>query len=283
MKMKKSNLIAGLALLSIAATSCTVPKKVAYFQDVTDATVIQLAEERQLKVKPEDKLAIVVKTKDGAISDLFNLPVMANRIGTNGSVNGTSATFRNNLPDSSEGIATYTVDKDGNIDFPVLGRLHIAGMTRAEVAGFVKGELMGRDLVKDPTVIVEFLSTGISVLGEVHVPGRYDVNKDHITILEALALAGDATIDGQRENVKVLRQQDGKIVSYTLDLTDTKQLANSPAFYLEQGDVVYVEPNKMKKRSTTVNGNNALNVSFWITAASLLTSIVTTIVVLTKN
>lgn len=277
--MKKSHILAfGLALM-MAVTSCSVPKNVTYLQDTNDTSVIQLAQLQQIKVRPEDKLNIIVKSKDPQISDLFNLPVTATRIGTSGTVNGNGSSMRTFTGSSTEGIAAYTVDPSGDIDFPILGKLHIAGMTRSEVAGFIKGELMGRDLVKDPTVIVEFLSTGINVLGEVANPGRYDLNRDHISLLEALSLAGDLTITGLRENVKVLREENGQLKTYTVDLTNSQSLANSPAYYLQQGDIVYVEPNNMRKRATTVNGNNALSVSFWVSVASLLTSVVTTIAV----
>ena len=146
-------------------------------------------------------------------------------------------------------------------------------MTRSEVAGFIKGELMGRDLVKDPTVTVEFLNTGVSVMGEVLAPGRYDMNRDNITILEALSLAGDLTIQGKRDNVMVIREEDGQLKTYRVDLTNGQQLMSSPAFYLKQDDIVYVEPNGVRKRQTTVNGNTALSASFWVSVASLLTSV----------
>ena len=162
---------------------------------------------------------------------------------------------------------------DGDIDFPVLGKLHIAGMTRSELAGYIKGELMGRDLVKDPVVTVEFLNTGVSVLGEVKQPGRYDMNVDELTILDAIALAGDLDIQGQRENVKVVRREADGLHTYQVDLTDMRNLVASPAYYLQQDDIIYVEPNGVKKRQTTVNGNTALSASFWVSVASLLTSV----------
>lgn len=278
--MKKLARIAGaLFMLGIAMTSCTVPKNVTYFQDTDSSVILEAAQSQQITVKPEDKLTIIVKTKDPAVSDLFNLPSYSSRIGTNGATSGTGTQLRAYTGATTEGIASYTVDSKGDIDFPVLGTIHIAGMSRAEVAGFIKGELMGRDLVKDPTVVVEFLNTGVNILGEVMTPGRYDMNKDRLTVLEAIALAGDLTITGQRENVKVMRENNGQITTYVLDLTNGEQLVKSPGYYLQQGDVVYVEPNKMRKRSTTVNGNNALSVSFWVSVASLLTSVVTTIAV----
>lgn len=266
-------------VLAVLLTGCKVPEKVAYFQDTDANTIIELASAKQITVQPGDKLSIVVKSKDPAISDLFNLPVYTTRVGMGGSAVSKGINYTANTGASAESVVSYTVDAKGNIDFPVLGTLHIAGMTRGELAGYIKGELMGRNLVKDPTVIVDFLSSGVDVLGDVKTPGRYDINKDKLTILEAISLAGDLNITGQRENVKVIRQENGTLHTYTVDLTNTKSLASSPAYYLQQGDVVYVEPNAMQKRATTVNGNNALSVGFWISVASLLTSVVTTLAV----
>lgn len=280
--MNKSRLvIRGLitGMIALIMTGCGVPKDVAYFQDVDPAVIIETAKSAPIKVKPGDKLSIIVKSKDPQLSALFNLPVYSSRVGQGGSTNGTGAELRPYTGGQSESVASYTVSPAGYIDFPVLGDIKVEGMTRAELSGYIKGELMGRELVKDPTVLVDFLSTGISVLGEVSRPGRYDLNRDDINIIEALSLAGDLTINGQRENVKVVRIEDGKVNTYVLDLTDAASLVKSPAFYLSQNDVIYVEPNAQKKRSSTVNGNNALSVSFWVSVASLLTSVVTTIAV----
>lgn len=270
-------LVAGM--VAMVMTGCGVPKDVAYFQDVDTATILETAQSTPIKVKPGDKLSIVVKSKDPQLSALFNLPVYSSRIGQGGSTNGSTSELRAYTGAQSESVASYTVTPDGEIDFPVLGYIKVAGMTRAELAGYIKGELMGRELVKDPTVVVEFLSSGISVMGEVNRPGRYDLNRDQLNILEALTLAGDLTINGQRQNVRVVRSENGQVNTYVLDLTDAASLMKNPAFYLQQDDVVYVEPNKQRKRSSTVNGNNALSVSFWVSVASLLTSVVTTIAV----
>ena len=270
-------LVAGMA--AMVMTGCGVPKDVAYFQDIDSTTILETAQSAPIKVKPGDKLSIVVKSKDPQLSALFNLPVYSSRIGQGGSTNGNTSELRAYTGAQSESVASYTVTPEGEIDFPVLGYIKVAGMTRAELAGYIKGELMGRELVKDPTVVVEFLSSGISVMGEVNRPGRYDLNRDQLNILEALTLAGDLTINGQRQNVRVVRSENGKVNTYVLDLTDAASLMQNPAFYLQQDDVVYVEPNKQRKRSSTVNGNNALSVSFWVSVASFLTSVVTTIAV----
>lgn len=198
-------------------------------------------------------------------------------MGATGSTASANANAMEYRPSGTDGLTAYTVTPEGYIDFPVLGKLKVAGMTRSELAGFIKGELMGRDLVKDPTVTVEFVNTGINVMGEVTNPGRYDMNVDHMNVLEALTLAGDLTITGKRENVKVIRRDGEQLKTYSLDLTDMGKLTKSPAFELQQNDIIYVEPNDMRKRQTTVNGNNALSTSFWISVASPITTAVTTV------
>ncbi len=264
--------LVGCLAVCLALASCGTPKKVSYFQDVETTVIQEMAQRQVIKVKPGDKLSIVVKSKDPALSELFNLPVMSNRLGQSSAYSGTGTVMRS-YTNSSEGMSSYTVGPEGNIDFPVLGNLHIESMTRSEIAGFVKGELIGRDLVKDPVVTVEFLNVGVSVLGEVKKPGRYDVNSDELTLLDAISLAGDLDIQGQRENVKVIRREADGIHTYKVDLTNMRSLAASPAYYLQQDDIIYVEPNGVKKRQTTVNGNTALSASFWVSVASLLTSV----------
>lgn len=275
MKMKNTAFSVLVTMALLLPAGCKAPKDVTYFQDAE--SIIDVAGKQPIKVRPEDKLSIVVKSKDPAVSDLFNLPVYSQRVGTGGVSAGNGTTVRNYNPSASDGISLYTVDPAGCIDFPLLGKLKIEGMTRSEVAGFIKGELMGRDLVKDPTVTVEFVNAGVNLIGEVTVPGRYDLNTDHLNLIEAIALAGDLTINGRRDNVRVLREENGKINVYTVDLTNLKNTAASPVYYLRQNDVVYVEPNDMRKREATVNGNNALSTSFWISVASLITTAVTTI------
>lgn len=275
MKMKNTAFSVLVTMALLLTAGCKAPKDVTYFQDAE--SIINVAGKQPIKVRPEDKLSIVVKSKDPAVSDLFNLPVYSQRVGTGGVSAGNGTTVRNYNPSASDGISLYTVDPAGCIDFPLLGKLKIEGMTRSEVAGFIKGELMGRDLVKDPTVTVEFVNAGVNLIGEVTVPGRYDLNTDHLNLIEAIALAGDLTINGRRDNVRVLREENGKINVYTVDLTNLKNTAASPVYYLRQNDVVYVEPNDMRKREATVNGNNALSTSFWISVASLITTAVTTI------
>lgn len=232
-------------------------------KDAVNGGQIENVVQTDIRVQPDDKLSIVVSSKDGKLSDIFNLPIVSHRVG-GGEDLGIN---------TSQYVSYYTVDPDGDIDFPVLGKIHIGGMRRNEVASYIKNRLTKEDLLKDPVVTMEYMNTVISVLGEVTAPGQFTINKDKITILEALGLAGDMTINGKRENVLVTRITNGKPQTYRLDLTDTQSLYSSPAFYLQQNDVVYVEPNDFRKRQATVNGNNVLSASFWVSVASLLTSI----------
>lgn len=273
------------ALPALAAmiifTGCRAPQNITYFQDAANDQVINLAAVNPIKVGPGDKLVIIVKTKDAAMSSLFNLPVYGEGVEeTPTTLNNSGAIAHSNL--GSRGLAEYTVGPDGDIDFPTLGKLHIGGMTRQEIAGFIKGELMGRNLLKDPTVTVEFRSAAVNVLGHVSRPGRIEFNRDQMTIFDALSLSGDILLTGQHDNVKVLRKEGDVMKSYVLDLTDAKSVLKSPAYYLQQGDVVYVEPNDMQKRSTISDGNSFMTMGFWISVASLLTTVATTIGVFVK-
>ncbi len=263
-----------LFFLACVAASCSTPKNVAYFQGAENAEIFEIAsaQNKVLTVQPYDKLSIIVSCKDPALAQLFNLNVFTNTHVQRSPISGTGSSFRDYNVGYSEGIAGFTVSKEGTIDYPVLGILKVEGMTRNELAAFIKGEIMGKGLIKDPVVTVEFLNTGVSVLGEVNRPGRFDLNADALTIVEALSLAGDMTIQGQRENVKVLRKEGDKVQTYEVDFTDAKKMLGSPVYYLKQGDIVYVEPNSIRKRQTTANGNSVTNASFWISVASLLTS-----------
>ena len=238
--------------------------------------------ERQLniRVRPEDKLSIIVNTQDPALSSLFNLVTTQNRLGET----TTSTTTIGNASNSGNGqVSYYTIDSKGDINFPVLGKIHIAGLTREEIAQKITDELMKADLVKNPIVTVEFANTGISILGEVKSPGRYEFNKDRLTIIDAIAMAGDLTMNGVRSNILVIRNaEDGKQEAYRINLLNAKELASSPVYYMQQDDVIYVEPNDKAKRETTPNGNTPYTPSFWVSMGSFGVTIATLVITLTK-
>lgn len=258
-----------LILLSVVAalSSCGSSKQVVYFQDLKPGeTEFKLPEIKTITVRPEDKISIIVNSRDPQLTDLFNLPYVSRQLGQSLRTNG--ITVSNN-----QGVSAYTIDTNGEIDFPVLGKMYVAGMKREEIAEYIKNELIKENLVKDPVVTVEFANLCISVLGEVNNPGRFSIDRDRLTVLDALSMAGDLTIYGNRYKVMVLRQEGDVQRVYGIDLTSGEHVYTSPAYYLQQNDVVYVEPNAVKARQSTVNGNNVRSTSFWISLASLLTSI----------
>ena len=268
--MKRYKLICSLLILFAGVTalsSCGSSKQVVYFQDLKPGeSEIKLPEVQAITVRSEDKISIIVNSRDPQLTDLFNLPIMSRQLGQS-MRSGISSTG------TSQGISAYTVDTNGEIDFPVLGKIHVAGMKREEIAECIKNELVSKNLVKDPVVTVEFANLCVSVLGEVNNPGRFSIDRDRLTVLDALSMAGDLTIYGNRNKVLVLRQEGNVQRVYGLDLTSGEHVYSSPAYYLQQNDVVYVEPNAVKARQSTVNGNNVRSTSFWISLASLLTSV----------
>lgn len=236
--------------------------------------IVSAAKILDVKVKPEDKLSIVVSTQDPALSMLFNLVTTQNRLDNASSTRSSS---------SNGQVSYYTVDSVGDINFPVIGKIHIAGLTREQVADKIVTELTMRNLVKDPIVTVEFANTHIAVIGEVNTPGRYNFNEDHITIVDAIAMAGDLTINGERSNILVMRKtSEGMQEAHRVDLTNMTNLASSPVYYLQQDDVIYVEPNDKKKRETTPNGNTPYTPSFWVSMGSFAVTIATLIITLAK-
>lgn len=146
-------------------------------------------------------------------------------------------------------------------------------MTRSQVAEFVKASLIKNDMLKDPTVTVDFRDMYFSVTGEVKNPGRFVIDHDKVTILDALSQAGDLTIYGRRDNVLVMRQAGKTQNVYRIDLANADQLYSSPVFYLQQNDVIYVEPNTRRAKEATELGISFSNPSLWLSAASLLTTI----------
>lgn len=271
--MKKSSLswimlllLPGMLLLS----SCNASKNVVYFQDLTPGeSEIALASSPAIKIGPEDKISIIVSCRDPQLAMLFNLPTVSMQFNQVSSVSSGSGSSTGN----SQGVSGYTVDRNGEIDFPVLGKIKVAGMDREEIAAYIKSELLRQNLVKDPVVTVEYMNLCFSILGEVNTPGRFSIDRDHVTLLDALSMAGDLTINGNRKKVMVMRQENGMQRVYGVDLTSGEYVYTSPAYYLQQNDVVYIEPNDMKARQSTVNGNNVRSTAFWLSLASFLTTI----------
>lgn len=243
-------------------TACTSSKKILYLQDVQPLKQQDIENQYEVKIHNDDLLAIMVNSKNPELALPFNMPLISYQVG-----------YQNNY---TQRILGYLVDSDGNIDFPILGKIHVAGMTRKELTTYLKQRLMDEDYIKDPIVTVQFLNFKISVMGEVNRPGSFDISSDRITLLEALSKAGDLTIYGRRDRVAVIREVDGVRTILYHDLRSS-DIFQSPCYYLQQNDIVYVEPNKAKTGQSRINQNNS--VSVWTSVISVLTSIVTLILV----
>ncbi len=276
MKLNKFYL-AGAAAGAIMVSSCSSSKEISYFQDLTPGQESVITNPSPIKLQPNDKVSIVVSTTDARLNSLFNLPVARNNIGQSSSASGQITSS------GGENVAPYTIDRQGDINFPVLGKLHVAGMTREELGEYIRRELISRDLAKNPIVTVDFLNLSVTVMGEVGHPGRFAIDREDYTILDALSAAGDLTIYGKRNNIRVLREENGVQRVYGVDLNSGRSLTQSPVYYLQQNDVIYVEPNATKARQSTPNGNNVLTPTFWISIASFAATATMLIVNLTDK
>lgn len=259
MKMKKLKFLVIVCCLALA--SCKTYKNINYIQDVQVNTTESIAENQGIRIQPKDMLSIVVSSKTPELAMAFNLPAITYQAGSE-VVSGGGITR----------LLGYVVDNDGNIDFPLLGKIQVAGLTRWQLQELIKQQIVNAGLMKELVVTVEFMNFKVSIMGEVNSPGSYTINGDKVTILEALSMAKDLTIFGKRDGVYVIREENGKRTTYNVDLRSV-DLFNSPAYYLRQNDVVYVEPNKVRAGQSTINENSLKSVSLWISISSFLTSL----------
>lgn len=267
--MKPLKTLASLGVAVVLLASCSTPKNITYMQSYQDQQAHIAALAAPITAQPDDKLSIAVITDNPQLSEQLNLAVYSHRIGRAQTGNSMLSSIS-----ESQTMSFYTVDSRGYIDFPLLGEIYVEGMTREEIAKHITDLLKKTETAKNPVVVVEFGNACVTLAGEVARPGRYSLQRDFTPITQILGEAGDLTIQGRRDNVLVVRQAtDGKLTSYRVDLTDGDNLIQSPVYYVRQNDYIYVEPNNMKKRSATVNGNNVLSASFWVSVASLMTSI----------
>ncbi len=272
--MKKTLLIAALAAAVMALVSCNPEtyKKINYLQDVHRDTTMTMKVNNGIIIQPQDQLSIIVTSRDPKMAVPSNLAVSTFYTGSELSSSG----------GASQRITGYVVNNEGDITFPSLGSIHVAGLNRWELQELIKDKLSEEGLLRDAVVTVEFLNFKVSVLGEVTAPGTYSVTGDKITIFQALALARDLTIYGQRENVQVIREQNGRRHIYTLDLTNS-EIFKSQAYYLQQNDVVYVTPSKVRAGQGEINENYFKSGSFWISLASISMTTINFIIALSNR
>ena len=252
-----------LLLSAAALSSCSSVKDIAYFQNKVVNQPEKIDKHAGIVIQPKDMLSIVVSSRNPELVSMFNLPVVSYQAGSE-TVSGAGV----------QRLLGYVVDNAGYIDFPVLGPISVSGMTRWELSEMIKNRLIKDGLLTDAVVTVEFMNFKVSVLGEVNAPGTYTIEGDKVTVLQAISLARDLTIFGLRENVSVIRERDGERTIYQINLCDVN-LFKSPAYYLQQNDIIYVEPNQEKARQSTTDDKTLRMTSILVSGGSLLVSIAT--------
>lgn len=254
--MMKLRSLLMIGLCALLLTGCSSHKKVAYLQDANLISSIQSTSAiHDVKIMPKDMLTITVSTTDPEAANLFNLTVQ--------SPYTSSRTSLSQQPV----LQQYLVDNDGAIEFPVLGHLQVGGLTKGELEELISDKL--KAYLQNPIVTVRMSGYKISVLGEVSRPGIFTVNYEKINIFEALALAGDLTIWGMRDNVKLIRENSNgqsEVININLNRSD---IVSSPHYYLQQNDILYVTPNKSKARNADIGQSTPL----WFSATSILVSV----------
>ena len=254
-----------LLISCMLLVGCNSTKDVAYLQNLDINKQESISASKGITIQPKDVLSIIVSCKDAGVAAMFNLPVVSYQ--TNSEIVSSTG--------GTQQLLGYAVDENGEIKLPVLGKMKVAGMTRWEVQEKIKSELKSRELLKDMVVTVEFRNFKISILGEVKNPGSYSIEGDKVNVLEAISMAGDLTIYGLRDQVYVIR------TVYRLNLKSA-EVFQSPAYYLKQNDVVYVQPNKVRAGESNLNENSMKSIGIWISIASLLTTVATLVVAAKK-
>lgn len=259
MKKIKLLLLSGLIVMA----SCTSYKKVPYLQNSAEIDTTIISKLYDARIQPKDMLTITVSSEKPEAAIPFNLTVPTSMNTGNGGNSNRSLS-------SQPMLQTYLVDNEGYIDFPVLGKLQVKGMTKTELEEHIK-ERIKSNFTTDPIVTVRMSNYKVTVLGEVSSPGVKTIANEKVNVLEAVAMAGDLTLFGKRDNVKLIRENtDGTKKIVSLDLNDAN-IIHSPYYYLQQNDILYVEPNKAKARGADVSNMT----SMWFSATSLLMAVIT--------
>lgn len=266
MKLKQ---LAFLTLATALLSSCASKRDtLSYFQDIQSenfSTAIDLST-IEPKIEPFDELNITVSSLQPGLTTQYNLPYTNPAMSSSGFVS-----------QSLVQQATYFVTEKGDITMPVLGEIHVAGMTTDQLAKVIEEKVAVE--VKDPVVIVNLVNFKINVGGEVNAPGQYSIGGKRVSILDALSQAGDLTPYGERSKVMIIREEDGKRVAHTVDLSSS-DILTSPYFYLKQNDYVYVAPNPIRNENAKYNQNNAYKLSVISTVVSAASVVATLIIAL---
>lgn len=262
--------ITGVALILSLASCRSQKNNMSYFSDVpADAIAILTATnaDYSLKIQPDDELAITVSSLAPEATAMYNLP-MAN-----------IARRGDKIASANIGIQTYIVNPEGKINFPILGWIHVGGLTTNELADLLVKKISAE--VENPVVRVQLLNFTVNVLGEVKLPGRQPITKEQYTLLDALAVAGDLTEYGRRDNILLIRQEGDSLTYHRFNLNDAASI-NSPYFFLQQNDAIYVEPTRVRIDNSHYNTFNAYKLSVISTIVSTTSVIASLVIALTR-
>ena len=251
--MIKKGLITAATMMIVCLTSCFTPKNIVYFQDAGDFKRYKDVTPFDVFIHRDDMLAILVNSEATEAAMPYNLPL------TNYYVGGDTY--------GQQRLLGYLVDKEGNIDFPILGKIRVEGLTRNQLRDLLKKKLIDGGHLKEPIITINFLNFKVSVQGEVNRPGSFYISGERITLLEALSMAGDLTIYGRRDRVAVIREANGERFILYHDLS-SMEIFESPCYFLQQNDLVYVEPNKRRVQQSNINQNNSAAV--WLSITSVI-------------
>ena len=261
--MRKNLFFIVFAVLCMTLGSCGSSKQIAYFQNADSLSYAASKGLFDAKIMPKDLLTITVSTTDPKAATPFNLSV------TN-TLNATGY-----LSNGAGSLQTYLVDNDGFINFPVVGQLKVGGMTKRQCENYIRDKILPyMSKTENPIVTVKMASFKVTVAGEVKAPGVFNVDQEKISVIEALARAGDLTIYGKRGNVLLIREDaTGEKSVHRLNLNDAN-LINSPYYYLQQNDYLYVEPNSVQAKNSAIGSSTTI----WISVVSILTSVASLVV-----
>jgi polysaccharide export outer membrane protein len=261
-------------VLVVLLTSCNAYEKVAYVQQAGSQAVFDDKTKPgipDVTLKAGDLLTITVNSNVPEAAAPFNLPLIP------GGESMKNYSIGNSTISGGGGLQNYLVDHEGNVVFPIIGKIHAAGMTKSELAEKIKSSISPAYIKEEPIVLIRYANYRISVLGEVARPGMLSVNNERLSIFEAISMAGDLTVYGRRDNVLIIRENNkGERETVRIDLRDSK-LIDSEYYYLQQNDVLYVQPNNQKARSTFIGQAETLSLSVVSTLISITTLVVTLI------
>lgn len=251
----KFNRLLAFCFATALLASCATSKEILYFQDIDDVELNALTTEYQAVIKKDDRLSIVVSGPDKSVTGPYNLTLG-------------DMTMGGSYTDPDRSTLSYLVDPQGYIDFPILGKIHVEGMTRNELVSYLTEEI-GKD-VRDPIVYVSFRNYKVTILGEVKNPGTFEIDSEKINILQALGRAGDLQLTAKRDGIILLREENGVQKHVKIDLRDS-HILESPYFYLQQNDILYIPPSATRVATATAA------TGIW---GTILSSITTTIAII---